>query len=232
MAAALEPSPASSRPAPPERPWISANLALSADGKIASGPNSPSGWSSPRDHDRLRELRRPADALMVGHGTLRSDRMTLLCRNPLSGKAPLRCVVSEQGNFDPQHPLFQRPGGDIHLLVTGSHPPREIPGTTLHRTDLPGFLRELRQEFSVQHLHCEGGGQLIHALATLDVLDELHLTYCGHLLFGGQSAPTATGIPGPWLPASRAMKLSSFEADPDTGECYLSYARQSPSAAS
>jgi hypothetical protein len=77
------------------RPWISTNLAISLDGKISSAAFHPSGWTSREDHARLHELRRPADALLVGRGTLVADRMALT----VPGKAvqPLRCVVSTTG---------------------------------------------------------------------------------------------------------------------------------------
>ncbi len=77
----------------------------------------------------------------------------------------------------------------------------------------------------VRHLHCEGGGQLIRALAELDAIDEFHVTLAGHALFGGMEAPTATGIGVDFLPASLDFALSHFEPRPDMGECFLSYRR-------
>ena len=59
------------------RPWISTNLAISADGKIDSTASRPSGWTSRDDHARLLKLRESADALIVGCGTSEADRMTL-----------------------------------------------------------------------------------------------------------------------------------------------------------
>ncbi len=143
------------------RPRISTNLALSADGKISSSPPRPSGWTSREDHARLLELRGNADAILVGRGTLESDRMTLT----VPGKAvqPLRCVVSRTGEMDPNHPIFSKPGGAIHLLVTGEFTGREIPGVTIHRQSLAEFLETLGTEYHVKHLHCEGGGQLIRS---------------------------------------------------------------------
>ena len=203
------------------RPRISTNLAISADGKISSDPPRPSGWTSRADHARLLELRGNADALLVGRGTLESDCMTLT----VPGKAvqPLRCIVSRAGKLDPAHPIFGKEGGAIHLLVTGDSAVHAPDGVTVHRGALGDFLEELGGKWQVGHLHCEGGGQLIHELAALDVIDEFHLTLAGHTLFGGRGASTATGLPAEFLPHSGRFELSHFQ--PLAGECFLSYTR-------
>jgi len=201
------------------RPHLSINLAISADGKISSVARCPSGWTSGQDHRRLQQLRRPADALIVSRGTLDADRMTL--RAPGN---PLRCVVSRAGRFDPGHPLFHSEGGPILLLGTRSAPD-PLPGTRGYHMELSLFLRSLHEEHGVRHLHCEGGGGLIRELAELDAIDEIHLTWAGHRLFGGTDAPTPTGTPGSFLPSSRTFALTRFEPADEAGECFLSYRR-------
>lgn len=205
------------------RPRISTNLAISADGKISSSPPRPSGWTSHADHARLLALRGNADAILVGRGTLESDRMTLTV--PGKCNQPLRCIVSASGKFDPSHPLFAKPGGGIHLLVTGKLSATPPPNTTLHQESLSEFLETLASRYGVHHLHCEGGGQLIRALAELDAIDEFHLTLAGHTLFGGLQATTSTGIPSEFLPRSIDWHLTHFEPRPEEGECFLSYQR-------
>lgn len=113
----------------------------------------------------------------------------------------------------------------MHLLVTGDEPPPELPGVTVHRSNLTDFLANLATEHAVRNLHCEGGGQLIRALADLDLIDEFHVTIAGHTLFGGTSAPTATGVASDFLPASRQFRISHFDPRPDLGECFASYLR-------
>jgi riboflavin biosynthesis pyrimidine reductase len=205
------------------RPWISTNLALSADGKISDTAKRPSGWTSSADHERLIGLRRPADALMVGHGTLKSDRMTLTV--PGQERQPLRCIISRHGEIAPDHPVFVKPGGDIHILATACLANQGNAPATHHQGDLPSFLETLAVTHGVRHLHCEGGGQLIAALAALDFIDEFHATLAGHTIFGGMEAATATGVPGPWLPESRRFEITSFDPRPATGECFVSWRR-------
>ena len=203
------------------RPRISTNLAISADGKISSDPPRPSGWTSKADHARLLEHRETADTILVGRGTLESDRMTMTV--PGKSKQPLRCIVSRSGKIDPAHPVFGNPGGDIHLLVTGEYRGTLGSKVTIHCQSLPDFLHDLAVRFQVKHLHCEGGGELIRSLAELDVIDEFHLTLAGHTIFGGARAATATGIPAGFLPKSLDFQLARFE--PQGSECFLSYTR-------
>jgi riboflavin biosynthesis pyrimidine reductase len=200
-------------------PQISINLALSADGKISSVARRPSGWTSKEDHARRLELRKGADALLVGRGTLEADRMTMKAPGD-----PWRCVVSRSGRFDPAHPLFHSPGGPVHLLVTEGDAP-EIHGATVHTVSLAAFLETLAAA-GIRRVHCEGGGELVFALAELDAIDEIHLTLAGHTLFGGREAPTLSGVPGDFLPATREYELTEFELHPETGECFLRYRRK------
>lgn len=201
------------------RPTLSLNLALSADGKISSVGRRPSGWTSKDDHARLLELRNGADALLVGRGTLEADRMTMKAPGD-----PWRCVVSRSGRFDPAHPLFQTSGGPVHLLVTEGVAP-EIAGATVHSGSLAAFLETLAA-VGIRRAHCEGGGELVFALAELDAIDEIHLTWAGHTVFGGLGAPTLSGVPGVFLPATREFELADFEPRPENGECFLSYRRK------
>lgn len=203
------------------RPRISTNLAISADGKISSRERIPARWTSAADHQRLLKLRENADALMVGRGTLDNDRMTMA-----TPRNPLRCIVSRSGNLDPSHPIFTKPGGPIHLLVTAGLPSGIPDGVVIHHGDLTDFLHQLATEWNVKRLHCEGGGELIGSLAEIDAIDEFNITWAGHTMFGGTEAPTPTGIPGRYLPSSARFRLSAFEPDPMTGECFLSYVRK------
>lgn len=205
------------------RPWISCNLAISADGKISSPGHRPADWTSARDGQRLKQLRCPADALMVGRGTCETDRMTMLADG--DGSPPLRCIVSRHGELSPDHPVFSAEGGAIHLLATESYRGDHGKQVTVHQCELAEFLTVLRDQLLVGHLHCEGGGQLIRSLAAIDAIDEFHLTWAGHSLLGGGNAPTLTGLDSGYLETSRQFRITHLEPVEKTGECFLSYRR-------
>ena len=136
---------------------------------------------------------------------------------------PLRCIVSGSGKVAQDHPIFQKPAGPIHLLITGESRDIMLPGATIHHDTLAGFLETLSGSLGVRHLHCEGGGTLIRSLAEMEAIDEIHLTLAGHTIFGGTDAPTATGTIGNFLPRSMKFSLTNCEPRPDLGECFLSY---------
>ncbi len=211
------------------RPTILVNFAISADGKISTVNKDPSQFTSAQDHQRLLEIRKRADALLVGRTTLEADNMSMtIPAEMLPKRQPLRCVASRSGNFDLEHRVFQTSGGAIHLLATDSEgrdfSPLEDLGATIHLCSLEQFLGVLVNEQGVKTLLCEGGGSLVRSLASLGAIDEVHLTWAAHTLFGGEEAPTITGEPSVHLPASLEFKLSHFEPF-ENGECFLSYQR-------
>ena len=207
---------------PMNRPRISCNLAISADGKISSANHRPSTWTSESDHQRLKDLRKGADALMVGRGTAETDRMTLTAE----GGQPLRCIVSRHGELSIDHPIFHAEGGAIHLLATEGYRGNHGGKATIHEASVTEFLATLHDDLGIELLHCEGGGQLIRELAELDAIDELHLTLAGHSLLGGAESPTLSGMLSEYLKSSKSFEISEFQPQPETGECFLSYRRK------
>jgi 2,5-diamino-6-(ribosylamino)-4(3H)-pyrimidinone 5'-phosphate reductase len=210
-------------------PRITANFAISADGKISDETNRPSGWTSREDHARLNELRRGADAIMVGRRTLLADRMTLRVRN--QDWQPLRCVVTNGGDLTGDEPIFHQPGGPIHLLCPK---PPMFPlngGTILHNGSLSNFLEALHLRHGVKHLHCEGGSTLMKSLIEIHPPEVLHLTWAAHTLFGGISSPTISGKPTSdflgslQIPQSIRYQLTHAQPSSCGGEMFLTFSR-------
>ena len=192
------------------------NFALSADGKISTSGNSPAHFTSKRDLERLHEIRRRADAILVGRGTLEADSMSMTTPEA----KPWRCVISRKGIFNSSHPLFRTDGGSRHLIITDSDHSPDVPAEIHHCS-----LEEWLNAFPHETLLCEGGGSLAKELFRLDLVDEINLTWAAHTIFGGKKAPTLTGLPKDFLPASRHFELTHFEpAGP--GEVFLTYCTQ------
>ena len=213
------------------RPTVLINFAITADGKVSTVNRDPARFTSKLDLERLLEIRGRADALLVSRATLEADNMSMSIPAELHPpRQPLRCIASRSGSFDLTHKAFHSPGGALHLLATEAPEdydasPYEAAGTIVHRTSLQEFLHTLTEHHGVDTLLCEGGGTLVRALAALDAIDEVHLTWAGHTLFGGAQAPTITGSPGEHLPTSLEFELTHFEPLPN-GECFLSYHRK------
>jgi dihydropteroate synthase len=193
------------------------NLAISADGKISTTGKSPAHFTSKADLERLLEIRKQADAILIGRATLEADQMTMT----VDGRAPWRCVISEAGRFDKSHPFFHTDGGPRHLIISSTTETPKLPAT-IHRTDLVGFLRKLKDNPEVTTLLCEGGGSLARKLFELDLVDEINLTWAPHTLLGGKDAPTITGLCGDFLPSSRHYELAEMKIH-QNNEVFLTY---------
>ena len=108
-------SPISTVPSPKKRPFVFVNMAMTADGKIATANRAVSSFTSKRDHDHLLELRATADAVMSGARTVDSAKINMgsgsakYRRTRLKNGLPeynLRVIVSGSGTVDPKAEVF------------------------------------------------------------------------------------------------------------------------------
>jgi riboflavin-specific deaminase-like protein len=222
------------------RPFIFVNVAMTADGKLASANRAITSFASKRDLEHLYELRATADAVMngartidiggvkLGPGGKRFREMRL--RNGLA-EYNLRIVVSGSASIDLKAPIFQHRFSPLIILSTESAPARKINrlrtladdvlicGAT--EIDFPSALRWLSRKWNVRRLLCEGGGELNAALFRAQLVDELHLTISPRV-FGGTHAPTlADGSPVDRLKNAAPMHLKSMRRVGD--ELFLVY---------
>src|SRR6516162_7736068 len=106
-----------SRAQSPKRPFVFINMAISADGKIATANRAVHSFGSQRDLQHLYELRATADAVMCGARTVEISNATLgnggekFRRQRIKkglAEFPLRVIVSGSGSIDPAAKIFQR----------------------------------------------------------------------------------------------------------------------------
>lgn len=228
-------------------PFVFLNLAMTADGKIATANRSPESFSSKRDREHMMELRATADAVMsgartvdlnpvtLGPGTAKHRRLRL--KRGLS-EFNLRIVASRLGTIDPQAKIFQTTYSPIIILVSNRADKRRVRrlgqlGQHIHmrafgghKVDFRAAFAWLRAEWKVKRLLCEGGGELDDALFRADLVDELHLTICPKI-FGGRSAPTISdGTGAASLHQATQLRLYAMERHGD--EMFLIYRRPHP----
>jgi 2,5-diamino-6-(ribosylamino)-4(3H)-pyrimidinone 5'-phosphate reductase len=216
------------RKAPARRPFVFLNVAMTADGKIATANRRVSSFSSPRDQEHLFELRARADAVMAGARTVDLKPVTLgpgparyrrLRRRRGLGEFNLRVIVSGDGSVDPKAEIFRHPSSPVLILTSQRASPArlkklravatEVKVCGRRRVNFPAALRWLRRQWRVKRLLCEGGGELNGSLFRAGVVDELHVTVCPRI-FGGRSAPTiADGLGLRRLGRAARLELSS-----------------------
>jgi len=220
------------------RPFVSATFAMTVDGKITTRNFSPVDFTSREDKLHLFRQRALADAVLIGHSTLKRDNVRLgLPKTDLSqartarGQTPypIRVIVSNEGKIDHRLKIFQTDISPI-LIFSTTRMPQKFQASlrekaTLHlakfqQVDLASMLRKLRREYNVHTVACEGGATLFRSLLERGLVDQLNLTIA-HCLFGGTNAPTLTGLSKEFLPASVHCSLIDMRVVGD--ECFLTY---------
>lgn len=212
-------------PTSPTLPYVLVNMVGSVDGRSSVGGKA-SGIGSRADRAAMRTLRSSVDAVMVGAGTLRAEKMNLGLDDP-GARQPLAVVVGGAGDL----PITERLVGGrqemVLVLPEGSPGPSgaeqgpltiiRTPSLGRGRADLGWLLGVLRSEYAVDRLLVEGGPTLNRALADEGLADELFLTIAPRLVLGAEAAILSGGPGG----GPRELTLVSvYSAD---GELFLRY---------
>jgi 5-amino-6-(5-phosphoribosylamino)uracil reductase len=220
-----------------QRPFVVATFAMTADGKVTTRNLAPVDFTSREDKLHLFRQRAQADAVLIGHTSLKRDNVRLGIPSDLQQArinrkkppAPLRVIVSNEGRIDNQLKIFQSDISPILIFSTKRMPPKNRKTleskATLHlsdaeHVDLPIMLATLRDKYNVRRLACEGGPTLFRALLERNLIDQLNLTLSPYM-FGGAKAPTLTGLSREFLPHSTRCLLIDMRKIGD--ECFLTY---------
>ena len=224
------------------RPYVLINMAMTADGKIASANRQVGPLGSLRDRANMLRLRSTVDAVLCGARTVEAGPIKLgtgpaqyrrlRLRHGLA-ECHLRIVASGSGSVNPDAEVFRHHFSPIIVLTTDRISTRrkrgleavadevKICGETA--IDFQLALSWLRSKWRVKRLLCEGGGELNGALFAADLVDELHLTICPHIL-GGRRAPTIAD--GPGIPSlAQAIPLEMQTLNRAGRELFLVYRR-------
>lgn len=186
--------------APQSRPYLGVNMVGSLDGKATLDWRTR-GLSSEVDRRVFHLLRTQADAVMVGAGTVRTERYGRMTKSDElrqirvnEGLVPdaLAVVVSARLDLPPDLPLLNEPDQRV-VIATGSE--ESLPGLrgdveyARVGDDLPRLMAYLHDAHRVNSVLCEGGPTLNSFLFAADLVDELFLTMNPKLL-GGAAALT------------------------------------------
>ena len=225
------------------RPYVLINMISSLDGKVAVSGKAGS-LGSFVDRTVMRNLRACADAVMIGAGTLRAEKLTLAIPEDHARAResrglrpqPLAVVATVSGDVPLQENLLGSPPDNLlvfaspetseeHLVTLSSHASVEIvteesakPG---RRLDLEEALKILKTRYGVNVLLVEGGSALNHALVSSGLADELFLTLAPKVV-GGEGPGTLTILEGPTLtPHKTQLNLISIHISGE--ELFLRY---------
>ena len=210
---------------------------MTVDGKITTRNFTPVDFTSREDKRHLFRQRALADAVLLGHRTLKRDNVRLGISEDLRQErikrgrtaAPLRVIISNEGKIETQLKIFQwnvspilifstqRMPGDVRAALKGK---ATLYLSKTRNVDLPEVVRILRRDYKVRRIACEGGPTLFRSMLELGLIDELNLTIAPYL-FGGSDAPTLTGLSKGFLPKSVTCVMKDMRIAGD--ECFLTY---------
>ena len=210
---------------------------MTVDGKITTRTFAPVDFTSREDKAHLFRQRARADAVLIGHSTLKRDNVRLglpielreerIARGQTS--SPIRIIVSNEGKIDNRLKIFQSDVSPI-VIFSSKRMPRKFRDAlgqkaVLHLNestdvDLAEMLRMLHRKYKVRMVACEGGPTLFRAMLERGFIDELNLTIAPYL-FGGAETPTLTGLSKEFLPASVHCSLTGMRVVGE--ECFLTY---------
>lgn len=182
-----------------QRPWVGLCMVTSIDGSIAVGGTSAK-LSSPTDVAVLGQLRRLADVIVVGAGTVREEGY-----GPPQTPGQRIGVVTGSGRLDFSSELFGSGGAFVITSESSSFDvPDHVDVLRVGRDELDPIEMVRRLPEMVERcefVQAEGGAALNGELFAADVIDEINLT----------SSPAVFGGDGPRLTASAPPITRRFD---------------------
>lgn len=183
-----------------ERPgeaWVRVNLVSALGGHTTGSDGTSEGLTGGIDRLLLAELRRSADVVLVGAGTLRAERLGMPRSAALAvatRRGDLDAAVLPKPTEDGRRALVLCPErvadalrdrlGDRAKVIAVEGDPSAAPALLVDALAMEGLTRVV----------CEGGAELAGRLVTSGVVDELDLTTAPLLAGGGPSLRALGGV--------------------------------------
>jgi riboflavin-specific deaminase-like protein len=210
------------------KPYVILNLVQSADGKASVGGKA-SGLGTDVDRGVMRTLRSRSDAVMVGGGTVRAEKLSLSLDAGDARPVPRAVILTNSGDLPLESNLVRDPrqnvlvllpegvGKDTEKRVGRFAETRRVPATEPGAIDVERALRVIKSEYGVEALLCEGGPTLNRTLMDADLVDELFLTIAP-VLVGTQD------LGHPHSPQQPPRPLRLLSSQVSGNEIFLRYA--------
>ncbi len=216
------------------RPYVYLNMVESTDGKAAiEGKASKLGTDM--DRSVMRTLRSRTDAVMVGGGTIRAEKLSLSLDAEDTRPVPRAVILTNTGDLPLESNLVRDHRQDVLVLLSDSADKgvesklgrfaeiRRVPATESGAVDVARTLEIMKSRYGIDILLCEGGPQLNQALISADLVDELFVTMAP-VLVGSNTPEGWPAFYDDQLGGPKALRLISSHAVGD--ELFLRYAIQ------
>ena len=144
------------------RPLITVKLALDANGSVDDRSENPQRFTSLGCLEKVHELRRDCDAVLVGVDTVNRDDPQLNVRLVPSDRQPLRVVIDPNQRINPKSQLLGDDGETLLMQKSFS--------------GLPSLLHQLAAQ-DIQRVLVEGGPTTVHRFLQAGLVDEVFLVH-------------------------------------------------------
>jgi diaminohydroxyphosphoribosylaminopyrimidine deaminase/5-amino-6-(5-phosphoribosylamino)uracil reductase len=178
-----------------KRPYVLLKMAMTLDGRIATHCGDSKWITSAKARQRVQELRRWCDAIMVGGETVRLDHPGLVVRDVNSDfKQPQKLIFTRMSSEQLHNEFFPE---DATVR----------PVAPQNASEWDELLRGLATE-GITALLLEGGGELAGTALQAGVVDEVEFHIAPKILTGSNSRPVVGGSdPGKLAEALNLDKL-------------------------
>ena len=189
------------------RPFVTAKFAASLDGKIATRSGESQWITGPEARQRAHELRRCADAIIVGSGTVQADNPRLTARDPQGNpidRQPTLVVVDTRARVSTNSLVFDQPGRAIlaaNEISSGTRSRLEQRGVDVVTVpaneagiDLNALL-DLLGKRELTNVLIEGGGTLLGSFFDQGLVEKV-VAFMAPAIIGGENSPGAVGGTG------------------------------------
>jgi len=177
------------------RPFVILKLGLSLDGRIATSTGESKWITNPESRLFGQELRKQADAILVGINTILKDNPRLTCR--IASKKSLIKVILDPKLLTPPKakvlkgicPTLIFANKNSRSVLLGRRKNFEIIRTECDENDLLSWsdvLKELAKR-NIASVLIEGGAQIASSALQAGIVDKLYLMYAPKILGKGIS---------------------------------------------
>lgn len=187
------------------RPLVTAKLAMSLDGRIATRTGDSQWISGEQSRRIVHQMRDRCDAVMVGVGTVLTDDPALTTRDVPGGRDALRVIVDSRART-PADATVIREQSDAGCLIacTDRGLPdrvavlRDAGAEVLVLPDLGGHvdlaaLMDALGRRGALNVLIEGGGELVAGALDAGVVDRMMLFYAPIIIGGRDAVPGVAG---------------------------------------
>lgn len=204
-------------------PFVVAKWAMSLDGKIATESGDSRWITGEMARRRVHEMRRAADAVLVGVNTVLADDPQLTARDgegrPLL-RQPLRVVLDSKGRTPSSARCLREPGqtmiaigcaeaARVEALQQAGAEVVKLPGQD-GRVDVAALLATLGQR-GVTSLLVESGGTVMASLLERRLVDKV-MAFVAPTIIGGRGASSPVGGTG-FAKVAEAPRLTGVEVE-------------------